>query len=84
MPSGINPYSANQSLPASFYLTAKPTWWPTAEPWPPIGPDVTGGNIANVGGHAYKIPAELCYENLGGLADGTGPLLTNFDAANCY
>lgn len=87
VPSGISPYPnpvpASNSLPASFYLPAKPAWFGSV-PWPPIGPDVAGGNIANLGGHAYKNAAQLCYESLGGLADGTGPLLTNFDAAVCY
>jgi hypothetical protein len=87
VPSAINPYAnpipANNNLPSSFYLSAKPSWFGSV-PWPPIGPDVTGGNIANVGGHAYKNPAQSCYESLGGLADGTGPQLTNFDANVCY
>ena len=43
---------ASQTLPASFYLSAKPGWWPSGKAWPPIGPDVTGGNVTGVGGHA--------------------------------
>jgi hypothetical protein len=82
VPSSLSPYGnavpANQTLPASFYLAAKPTWWGTM-PWPPIGPDVTGGNVANVGGHAYKIPARLCYEN----SPKVNGILT-FNAATCY
>ena len=31
-------------LPASFYLTSKPSWFGSL-PWPSIGPDITGGNI---------------------------------------
>jgi len=59
---------ATQTLPASFFLPGKPSWFttPWGEPaWPPIGPDVTGGNHPDPGlnGHAYKIPARLCYEN---------------------
>ncbi len=87
VPSGIslyaNPVPASQTLPASFYLPAKPVWWSTM-PWPPIGPDVTGGNIANVGGHAYLTPAANCYLNImGGPAVGTGGILS-FDATACY
>jgi hypothetical protein len=37
------------ALPASFYLSAQPIWWGT-EPWPPIGPDVTGGNVGQCTG----------------------------------
>lgn len=40
--------NADHNLPASLYLTAKPTWWDNG-PWPAIGPDVStkaGGNPA--------------------------------------
>ena len=90
---------------------AKPAWWPAGNPWPVIGPDVTGGNIgtcsgggyngaqatsasqctggtlisAGLNGEAYSNPAMDCYLNvMGGPPDGTGSLLTNFDADVCY
>jgi len=79
-----NPVPASTALPASFYLSSQPSWWPAGKHWPPIGPDVSGGNIANLGGHAYTIPAADCYANImGGPADGTGSVLT-FNAAACY
>jgi hypothetical protein len=92
IPSGISPYAnaapASHTLPASFYLAARPSaWWKVGSvtpPWPPIGPDVTGGNIANVGGTANRIPAHECYTTImSGPADGSGSALT-FDAATCY
>jgi hypothetical protein len=78
-----NPLPASQTLPASMYLSGKPVWWPSRKPWPPIGPDVTGGNIPNVGGHANTIPAEDCYMSIGGPADGSGAMLT-FRASTCF
>jgi hypothetical protein len=78
-----NPIPASQALPASLYYGGRPGWWPAAKAWPPIGPDVTGGNIPNVGGHAYTIPAQDCYTTMGGAANGTGAFLT-FNAATCY
>lgn len=73
----------SQTLPASLYLPAKPAWWGST-PWPPIGPDVTGGNIANVGGHANLTPAASCYLNvMGGLTDGSSGKLT-FSGKSCY
>jgi len=33
--------SCSAAIPASLYLTSKPTWFGTC-PWPPIGPDVSG------------------------------------------
>ncbi len=88
VPTGLSKYAnsvpATTSLPASFYLSARPAWWPPAKAWPPIGPDVSGGNIANVGGHAYTIPAQDCYLSvMGGVASGTGSVLT-FNAKRCY
>jgi hypothetical protein len=75
---------SSTALPASFYLTSQPAWWPSSKPWPPIGPDVTGGNISGLGGHAYSIPAADCYANvMSGPANGTGQALT-FNASSCY
>jgi hypothetical protein len=73
----------SQTLPPSFYLSSKPGWWGTM-PWPAIGPDVTGGNVPNVGGHVYNNPAANCYLNImGGKIDGSSGALT-FNADNCY
>jgi hypothetical protein len=81
VPSGLamyaNPVPASQNLPASFYLSGKPVWWPANTPWPAIGPDVTGG--PGPGGHAYNIPAAVCYAN----TSKTNGIL-NFNAGNCY
>ncbi len=83
VPSGLsqfsNPVPSTNDLPASLYLSAKPSWWPTAIPWPSIGPDVTGGNVSGVGGHVYKIPARVCFET----TSRTNGVL-NFNANNCY
>jgi hypothetical protein len=79
-----NPAPSSNALPASLYYTSKPSWWPSAKPWPPIGPDVTGGNISGLGGHAYTIPAQDCYMNvMGGPATGVGTVLT-FSESACY
>lgn len=81
----INALPISQTLPASFYYSSKPTWWPSGKAWPPIGPDVSGGNIANVGGHAFTIPAQDCYTNvMGGSATGTASSALTFSAATCY
>jgi len=79
-----NPVPTSQALPASFFLSSKPSWWTAGKPWPAIGPDVTGGNVSGVGGHVYTIPAQDCYLNtMGGPVNGTGPALT-FNASKCY
>jgi hypothetical protein len=74
--------SPSQTLPSSFYLPGKPSWFGSVI-FPPIGPDVTCATncIANTVNHAAKIPAQLCYENT--AKDGNG-FLTAFDANACY
>jgi len=81
VPSALSVYAnsvpASQSLPASFYLGAKPGFWGNSIPWPAIGPDVNGAN--GPGGHSYDIPAAVCYKN----TPASGGIL-NFDASRCY
>jgi hypothetical protein len=87
VPSGLTNYAnavpSAQSVPNSLYLSAKPSFF-GSNTWPPIGPDVSSGTISGVGGHAYKLPAKLCYDN--GTKDGNG-FLTAFDGSTggaCY
>jgi hypothetical protein len=82
-PSGMTTWSGSvtQALPASFYLSSKPSWFGSV-PFPAIGPDVSGG-LDNAFGHAYAIPAEICYEQVMGGTDGTGSPL-RFNADVCY
>lgn len=62
-----NGVPATHTLPPSFYLTSQPAWFVTpwgTPPWPPIGPDVTGGtNPDDTSGHSYAIPSQLAYTN---------------------
>lgn len=57
VPSGISPYGnavpSNDNLPASFYYSSQPSWWPASKPWPPIGPDVSNGNLGLCSGGTY-------------------------------
>jgi hypothetical protein len=71
----------SETLPKSFYQSAKPAWWGTL-PYPAIGPDVTGGS--GPGSHSYGNPAQYCYTKImGGVDGGQGSPLT-FNAGNCY
>ena len=80
-----NPVPSSSALPPSFFVTSKPAFWITpfgTPPWPAMGPDVTGG--PGPGGHAYDIPAGLCFKNTAtdGAYGSSGVLL--FDAGRCY
>lgn len=86
VPTGLTDYPnavpSSTALPPSFYLPAKPAFWGT-QPWPAIGPDVSGGDLANSGGLAYRIPARVCFETvMGGAFSNTVP--KTFNANNCY
>jgi hypothetical protein len=79
VPTGDANYPTNipstNTVPSSLYLNAKPSWFGSI-PWPPIGPEVTGGNVSGYGGRAYKIPARVCWESLAGPS--------SFNAATCF
>jgi hypothetical protein len=49
-----NPCPSSNALPPSFYSSAKPAWWPSGKPWPPIGPDVTSGNVLTCTSGTYN------------------------------
>lgn len=81
---------STQTVPTSLFRSQKPPYWGNTIPWPPIGPDVSGGNLANSGGKANKIPAQVCYEAAPKVANtpktGRSEQITptGFNAANCY
>jgi hypothetical protein len=91
VPFDIGPFSnfiPPESLPNSFYLSAKPSWFGTAA-WPAIGPEVTyvqGENLPTLGGHVKKIPARRCYENQTAMPydPAYGQTVRLFNATLCY
>jgi hypothetical protein len=58
---------ADQTIIKSYIYSAQPSWWKTGVAWPPIGPDVTGGN-SDTDGYANKTPSQLCWESMGANA----------------
>jgi len=42
--------TASTSCAASLYLSGKPGWWPSSTPFPPIGYDVSGGDVGQCSG----------------------------------
>jgi hypothetical protein len=72
VPSGslVASYLAQQTLPSSLYLSAKPSWFTiSGAVWPPIDPSTST--------KVNKIPAQVCYEN--------GPKIGKaFNPSSCY
>jgi hypothetical protein len=87
VPSGLsqhaNPVPSSQTLPASFYLSGKPSWFGSRQ-WPAAGPDITGGDVSGYAGHAFKIPARLCYENTAIDSAYGAANVRLFNATTCY
>jgi hypothetical protein len=78
-----NAVPATQVLPSSFYLAGKPSWWGSV-PWPAIGPDVTSGNLTNTGGHANRLPAQVCFEGMADDPGYTAGTVRVFAPVSCY
>jgi len=84
---GVNTFTNPAALPSSFYLSARPTWW--SGTWPPIGPDVVGGNFTDwenpsastLHGFVNVIPALTCFNSA--TSNGTTNV-TTFDGSVCY
>lgn len=76
IPSGVA-VPSSQIIPNSYYYATRPSWWNSGVPWPPIGPDITGGN-GDSSGHVNKNPAQLCWETRNLAGAGT------FSASACY
>jgi hypothetical protein len=68
----------DHTLPASFYLSSKPSYWGN-NPWPGIGPDITGGT--GWSGHVNPNPAQTCFNSV--TSNGTSNTVP-FNASICY
>lgn len=55
-------------MPSSFYLSSKPAWF-GSHTWPPIGPDVTSGDVGQCNG---TLNVANRYNGLAVTASGTG------------
>ena len=101
IPTGISPYpnsvptlgdtgAGQNTMPASFYLSSKPAWFGSV-PWPPIGPDVSSGNVGQCTGTLNKpgeyagVPATSSSQCTGtSLAAAWGGHVNATPALNCY
>ena len=74
-----NAVPSDHTLPPSMYLSSKPDFFGDVT-WPPIGPDVTGGDVTGWDGYVNEIPAKICFDGLSTGGDGIKIL----DADECY
>lgn len=49
-----NAVPPNNTLPASFYYSSQPSWWPSGKAWPLIGPDISTGNVIGCNGGTFS------------------------------
>jgi len=77
--------SQAHTLPASLYYSSKPSWWPTATNWPPIGPDVSTGNLGTCSGIYSGAQATNSNQCSGGtLTSSWASHATSIPAQDCY
>ncbi len=81
----------SSTIPPSFFLSARPSWWANSIPFPAIGPDVTGGNLGqctgtpNTPGQFAKLPATSSSQCAGtSLTTGWAGHVNAIPAMNCY
>lgn len=77
--------SYTHTLPASFYLSGKPTWWPATIVYPAIGPDVSGSGPGGFTSSTTTAnPAMNCFFNFMGGTEGSAGSPYSFNANTCY
>jgi hypothetical protein len=79
--------SLAHTLPASLYYNSAPSWWPSGKNWPPIGPDVSTGNIgtcssASTYSGAQATSSAQCAG--GAVQSAWASTVTSIPAEDCY
>jgi hypothetical protein len=75
----------SQILPPSLYYTSVPSWWPSGKAWPPIGPDVSSGNVGTCSGTYSGAQATSSSQCSGGaLSTAWASHVTSIPAQDCY
>jgi hypothetical protein len=74
------------TLPASLYYSSTPSWWSSGKNWPPVGPDVTTGNVGICTGGTYPgAQATAASQCTGGtLTAAWASHVTSLPAQDCY
>lgn len=81
-----NSTPSSHTLPASFYLSSKPSWFGSIA-WPPIGPDVTSGSVGICTSGTYSGIEAISSGQCGGgsfTASAWGGFANSNPAQTCY
>ena len=77
--------SLAHTLPASLYYNSTPSWWPSGKAWPPIGPDVSSGNVGTCSGTYNGSQGTSSSQCTGGtLSTAWASHVTSIPAQDCY
>ena len=78
--------SLAHTLPASLYYNSTPSWWPSGKAWPPVGPDVSSGNVGMCSGGTYaNYQATSSGQCTGGsLSTAWASHVTSIPAQDCF
>jgi hypothetical protein len=82
-----NSVPTTETLPASFWLSSTPSWWPSGKPWPPIGPDVASGNMGLCSGGSFAGMGATSSSQCGSggtLASAYAGHVNTIPAMDCY
>jgi hypothetical protein len=77
--------SLPHTLPASLYYSSTPSWWSSGKNWPPIGPDVSTGNVGTCSGTYTGSQATNSSQCTGGtLNTAWASHVSSIPAQDCY
>jgi hypothetical protein len=77
--------SLAHTLPASLYYSSTPSWWPSGKAWPPVGPDISTGNVGVCTGTYAGAQATSSSQCTGGtLSTAWASHVTSIPAQDCY
>lgn len=76
----------SMTLPGSLYYSGAPSWWPSAKAFPPIGPDVTTGNLGLCPSGTYQNSEATSTSQCGtgSLTTAWTSHVTSIPAQDCY
>jgi hypothetical protein len=77
--------SLSHTLPASLFYRSTPSWWPSGKAWPPIGPDVSSGNLGTCTGMFSGSQATSSSQCAGGsVTSAWAGHANSIPALDCY